>query len=72
MSQIKLASLTMATGDPREAAVTGSVALDAAGAIRSNRAVDDLRDLARHGQRHRTIPAVEELRHRITTLVLAR
>lgn len=72
MSQIKLASLTMATGDPREAAATGSVALDAAGAIRSNRAVDDLRELARHGQRHRTIPAVEELRHRITTLVLAR
>ncbi|GAA3852327.1 hypothetical protein GCM10022243_17480 [Saccharothrix violaceirubra] len=71
MSRIKLATLTMATDDPREAAAIGSSALDAAGALRSRRAADDLRELARYGLRHRTTPEVGLLRHRITAAVLA-
>ncbi len=45
ISRIKLASLTMATGDPVEAAVIGAVALPDASRLRSRRAVDDLLEL---------------------------
>ena len=71
ISQTKLASLTMATGDPVEAATIGTAALDAAGTIRSRRAAEDLRELARYAARHLTVGDVTALRHRITTLVLA-
>jgi hypothetical protein len=71
ISQTKLALLTMATGDPVEAAVIGGAALDAAGAIRSRRAADDLPELARYASRHRNVTEVAALRHRITTVVLA-
>ncbi|PWW62286.1 hypothetical protein [Actinokineospora spheciospongiae] len=40
ISSIKLASLTMATGDPAEAIAIGIAALDTAGTIRSCRAAD--------------------------------
>lgn len=70
ISQTKLASLTMAAGDPVEAAVIGAAALDAAGTIRSRRSVDDLRELVRYANRHQNVTEVAELRHRITTVVL--
>ncbi|MGH3564508.1 MAG: XRE family transcriptional regulator [Pseudonocardia sp.] len=71
LSQIKFASLTMATGDPIEAAALGTAALDTAATIRSRRATDDLRELARHATRHPKIDEVTELRQRITTALLA-
>ncbi|WP_028923912.1 hypothetical protein [Pseudonocardia acaciae] len=70
ISHIKLASLTMATGDPREAIVIGHRALDAASVVRSSRAADDLRELARYSNRHTDIGDVADLRRRITTVVL--
>ncbi|APU21265.1 hypothetical protein UA75_16285 [Actinoalloteichus sp. GBA129-24] len=70
ISQIKLASLTMACGDPAEATVMGRDALDGAAAIRSRRAGDDLRELWRYSARHPTVPEVTGLRQRITTLIL--
>ena len=65
----KLASLTMATGDPIHAAAIGHEALDAAGTIRSRRASDDLRELARYAATHQHLDEVAYLRHRIATLV---
>jgi hypothetical protein len=70
-SQTKLASLTMATGDPTEAASIGNTALDAAGTIRSRRNADDLRELARYAARHPKVGDAVALRHRVTDLVLA-
>ncbi|WP_337662146.1 hypothetical protein [Actinoalloteichus sp. AHMU CJ021] len=70
ISQIKLASLTMANGDPTEATAMGREALDGAAAIRSRRAGDDLRELWRYAARHPTVPEVTGLRQRITTLIL--
>jgi len=60
----------MATGDPREAATIGTAALDAAGAIRSRRLVDYLRELGRYAARHPKVPEAADLQHRITNLVL--
>ncbi len=65
----KLASLTMATGDPLQAATLGHAALDAAGAIHSRRVTDDLRDLARYAVGHQHLDEVAHLRHRIATVV---
>ncbi|MGH3889303.1 MAG: XRE family transcriptional regulator [Pseudonocardiaceae bacterium] len=70
MSQLKLASLVMMTGDPVEAAVIGGQALDEAGAIRSRRAADDMRDLRRFGEQHEQLTAVVELNHRIGSVVV--
>jgi transcriptional regulator with XRE-family HTH domain len=70
ISRIKLASLVMATGDPREAVTLGHGAVDAAAGIRSLRAADDLRELARYASRHATNGEVAELRARINTVVL--
>lgn len=71
ISQTKLSSLVMATGDPVQAAAIGNAALDAAGAIRSRRAADDLRELARYSSRHTRVEEVAALRRRITTTILA-
>ncbi|WP_280352108.1 helix-turn-helix domain-containing protein [Nocardia abscessus] len=62
ISGIKLASLTMATGDPVEAAGFGTAALIDAGHIRSRRAADDLRELARFAKSHNKVTEAEELR----------
>ncbi|MGH3696553.1 MAG: XRE family transcriptional regulator, partial [Pseudonocardiaceae bacterium] len=64
----KLASLTMATGDPIQAATIGHTALDAAGTLRSRRAADDLRELARCAAQHQHRDEVAHLRHRIGAL----
>jgi hypothetical protein len=69
-SLTKLASLTMATGDPRQAVTIGTAALDAVGTIRSRRALHGLRELNRHAAAHQDIDEVAHLRHQIGTLVL--
>ncbi|MGH3549100.1 MAG: XRE family transcriptional regulator [Pseudonocardiaceae bacterium] len=70
MSQIKLSSLVMLTGDPCEAAAIGGQALDATTTIRSRRAADDMRDLRRFGEPHERLTAVAELIHRIGSVVV--
>jgi hypothetical protein len=69
ISHVELASLAMATGDPREGIVIGHRALDAANRVRSSRAADDLRELARYTTRHAQMRDVADLRRRITTVV---
>jgi hypothetical protein len=66
----ELASLTMATGDPLQAAAIGNNALEVAGAIRSRRATDDLRELSRYAATHQQLDEVAHLRHRIGTLLV--
>jgi transcriptional regulator with XRE-family HTH domain len=66
---IKLASLTMATGDPIQAAAIGHEALDAAGTLRSRGVTDQLRELARYAAEHQHLDEVAHLRQRIVTLV---
>ncbi|SDS07783.1 hypothetical protein [Jiangella sp. DSM 45060] len=67
MSQTKLASLTMAVGDPGEAARIGLAAVDDAGRLHSRRAAMDLAELRTYAARHAGVPEVAELRHRVTT-----
>ncbi|MBT2456806.1 helix-turn-helix domain-containing protein [Streptomyces sp. ISL-86] len=64
-SRSKLASLTMATGDPHEAATIGNQALDEVVKLQSRRATDDMRHLARLAAVHRTTPEAAMLRDRI-------
>ncbi|MGH3973500.1 MAG: XRE family transcriptional regulator [Pseudonocardiaceae bacterium] len=66
----KLASLTMATGDPLQAATIGHATLDVAGTVRSRRVSDDLRELARYAAKHQHLDEVAHLRHRIATLLV--
>jgi predicted negative regulator of RcsB-dependent stress response len=68
ISQTKLACLTMATGDPAEAAALGTAALDAVSALRSRRVTEGLRELSRHTAAHQHINEVAHLRQRISTL----
>jgi hypothetical protein len=69
LCRTKLASLTMATGDPIQAATIGHEALDAAGTLRSRRVTDELRELARYAAEHQHLDEVAHLWHRIATLV---
>jgi hypothetical protein len=66
----KLASLTMATGDPLQAAAIGHQALDIAGTIRSRRAAEELRELSRYAVAHQHLDEVAHLRHRIRALLV--
>ena len=65
----KLASLTMVTGDPVQAAAIGHQALDLAGAIRSRQVTEELRELARYAAAHQHLEEVARLRRRIGALV---
>ena len=65
----KLATLTMATGDPLHAATIGHQALEVAGGIRSRRATEELRELSRYAAAHQHLEEVEHLRQRIATLL---
>lgn len=65
----KLASVTMATGDPLRAAVLGHEALDAADTIRSRRVTEELRELAHYAAPHQHLDEVGHLRQRINTLL---
>jgi hypothetical protein len=67
--QTKLASLTMATGDPLHAAALGHTALDIAGAIRSHRAAEELRELFGYAAPHQHLEEIAHLRHRIGNLL---
>ncbi|MGH3802095.1 MAG: helix-turn-helix domain-containing protein [Pseudonocardiaceae bacterium] len=71
LAEVKLAVLTMITGDPVQAAAIGTTTLDQAEALRSHRTLDRLRELSRHAAAHQRIGEVAYLRHRIGTLVLA-
>ncbi len=71
ISRTKLASLTMAQGDPREAAHIGQLALDDVGTVRSLRAADDLRELYRLAGTQTDIPEVDALRNQIRATVRA-
>jgi hypothetical protein len=62
-SRTRLAALTMAAGDPCEAAMIGHQAVADASPLHSRRMVDELRTLDRAAQRHAAIPEVAELRH---------
>ncbi|MGH3887431.1 MAG: XRE family transcriptional regulator [Pseudonocardiaceae bacterium] len=66
---IKLAILMMVTGDPLQAAAIGHAALDLAGTIRSHRATEELRELARYAAAHQHLDEVAHLRQRIGTLL---
>ncbi|MGH3868695.1 MAG: XRE family transcriptional regulator [Pseudonocardiaceae bacterium] len=66
----KLASLTMATGDPFQAVAIGHEALEVASTLRSPRAADDLRELSHHAAAHQQLAEVAHLRHRIATLLV--
>jgi len=69
ISGTKLATLTMMTGDPREASAIGHRALDDAGQLRTRRAAVDMRELRGLAHTRSAIPEVAELQHRITMLV---
>jgi hypothetical protein len=71
-SQVKQASLIMATGDPAEATALGMRGLEAAGTLRSRRTLDDLRELRRFAEPHAHRSDVAELRHRIGAVVADR
>ncbi|MFC8661885.1 helix-turn-helix domain-containing protein [Streptomyces sp. NPDC057199] len=71
ISGIKLASLTMATGDPEEAVAIAHRAMEDVGRVRSRRTADDVQELVNLAQAHREQPKVAELIERITTTVLS-
>jgi hypothetical protein len=66
--QIRLASVTMAVGDPREAAAIGTAALDALGELRSRRTMSMLTELHRYAGRHPHITEAVELRDRLASV----
>ncbi|MEU7688454.1 XRE family transcriptional regulator, partial [Streptomyces spectabilis] len=71
LSGTKLATLTMATGDPQHAVAIAHRALNEVGQLRSKRAASDVQDLAKVSARYARKPEVAELRERITATVLA-
>ncbi len=64
-SGLKLAELTMRTGDPRHAATIAQAALRDAQTVRSRRLDQVTTELARASARHRAIPEVAHLAHTI-------
>jgi transcriptional regulator with XRE-family HTH domain len=71
ISGTKLASLTMATGDPQEAVAIAHRAMEDAGRVQSRRTADDVRQLVNTAQVHQGKPEVAELIDRIATTVLS-
>lgn len=71
ISRTKLASLVMAKGDPRQAAVIGHEALDEVGRLTSRRAADDLRQLGAFAAKHPGTAEARALRERIRATVSA-
>jgi DNA-binding XRE family transcriptional regulator len=71
ISRTKLAALTMAKGDPRQAARIGHDALDEVGRLTSRRAVDDLQQLGRFAGAHSKVQDAMDLRERIAATVRA-
>ena len=71
MSQTKLASLTMAVGDPVEAVAIGRAAVDDAGRLHSRRAAMDLAELRDYAGAHAARPEVTDLRERLAAALVA-
>ncbi|MFI6497202.1 hypothetical protein [Nonomuraea typhae] len=65
ISRLKLSSLTMAMGDPDEAAAIGTQAVQEAGAVRSCRVIDDMRELDEFAKSHDRRSPVAHLRQHI-------
>ncbi|MFD9960281.1 XRE family transcriptional regulator [Amycolatopsis sp. NPDC058986] len=65
LAELQFASLVMATGDPVEAALVGTDAVDSAELISSERVGSFLRALDRNAGRHDGIHEVRDLRERI-------
>ncbi|MFN2495086.1 MAG: hypothetical protein ABR608_04150 [Pseudonocardiaceae bacterium] len=61
----------MTTGDPTEAAVLGSEALNGVGSLHSQRVTHALHELRRLSEPHTHLPAVADLRDRIRTALIA-
>jgi hypothetical protein len=68
MAQIKLATLSMATGDPHEAIAIGTDALSAIKSIRSNQIRDSLKTLNRYAAKRNDL-AVRTFRHLLVQVV---
>lgn len=66
ISRAKLASLLMATGDPRRAAAMGHQALDSISSLYSKRALTDVRELQHYARRHPHVVEAADLHDRIT------
>ncbi|MGW1886179.1 hypothetical protein [Streptomyces sp. NPDC001970] len=71
MSRTKLASLMMAKGDPRQAAVIGHDALNEVGRLTSRHAADGLRQLGRFAASHPKLSDAKDLQERIAATVRA-
>lgn len=69
LSEIRLASLEMATGDPRHAAEIGEHVIMATRTMRSRRFKDELRDLERLSASHARVPVVASLRRHISSVM---
>ncbi|MDQ3886987.1 MAG: XRE family transcriptional regulator [Actinomycetota bacterium] len=69
-SRIRLATLVMRVGDPREAASIGRQAVLDATPLRSRRLIQELHGLARVATQHVRISDVADLRHDINALTL--
>ena len=69
-SRIRLATLVMSAGDPREAVSIGRQAVLDAAPLRSQRLIKELHGLARVATRHERISDVADLRHDIAVLAL--
>jgi hypothetical protein len=66
-SRARLATLMMAAGDPRQAALIGSQAFDDASGLHSRRMIGELVALQRACEPHIGIPEVADLRHLVRT-----
>jgi hypothetical protein len=64
-SRARLATLTMTTGDPREAVTLGQQALQDAADLHSRRVNDELRTISAAAGRHAAIPEVADLTHEL-------
>ncbi|MGW9409054.1 hypothetical protein ACWIGE_12680 [Streptomyces diastaticus] len=71
LSGTKLATLTMAAGDPHQAVAIANRALTEVGKLRSKRAVTDMEELSSASARYARRPEVAELRSRIAATVRA-
>jgi hypothetical protein len=69
LAQVKLASLTMATGEPVEGALIGAAAVRASASVRSSRVLDTFHALDRHARRYRGLGEVEDLRDQLRRVV---
>ena len=70
ISQTKLSSLVMVTGDPIEAATIGIQAIEWSGSLRSKRAAQDMRDLKSFAEPYKQLEPVGDMYGRIGSVVV--